>query len=105
MIGLVWLVLVLLEPVRSAEPPIVSGTTPLITSSAISDDLRVATFGLLGGELLLVLGDRRVEACRQLAADAALELGADLRIGGRQALLPLGALARRGRRPPCARRS
>jgi hypothetical protein len=44
-IALVWLVLVLLEPVRSAEPPMVSGTTPLMTSSAISDDLRVATFG------------------------------------------------------------
>ena len=43
---LVWLVLVLFEPVRSAEPPIVSGTTPLMTSSAISEDLRVATFGL-----------------------------------------------------------
>lgn len=36
--------LVLFEPVRSAEPPMVSGTAPLITSSAISDDLRVATF-------------------------------------------------------------
>ncbi len=31
--------LVLFEPVRSAEPPIVSGTAGLITSSAISDDL------------------------------------------------------------------
>src|SRR5262245_34082088 len=46
LISLVWLVLVLFDPVRSADPPIVSGTTPLITSSAISDDLRVATFGL-----------------------------------------------------------
>src|ERR1043165_4335514 len=43
---LVWLVFVLLEPVRSAEPPMVSGTAPLMTSSAISEDLRVATFGL-----------------------------------------------------------
>ena len=35
----------LFEPVRSAEPPSVSGTTALTTSSTSSDDLRVATFG------------------------------------------------------------
>ena len=39
------LVLVLLEPVRSAEPPIVRGQAALIASSAISDALRVATLG------------------------------------------------------------
>lgn len=32
------------EPVRSAEPPMVSSSTLLITSSAIWLDLRVATF-------------------------------------------------------------
>ena len=39
------LVRVLLEPVRSAEPPIVSGHAALITSSAFSEALRVATDG------------------------------------------------------------
>ena len=33
------------EPVRSAEPPIVSGITGLIAASAISLALRVATLG------------------------------------------------------------
>jgi hypothetical protein len=37
--------LVLFEPVRSAEPPIVAGIAVLIASSAISDALRVATLG------------------------------------------------------------
>jgi hypothetical protein len=37
--------LVLLEPVRSAEPPIVSGSTGLITSSTSWLDLRVAQEG------------------------------------------------------------
>ena len=36
---------VLFEGERSAEPPIVSGTTALMTSSAISEALRVATLG------------------------------------------------------------
>ena len=35
--------LVLLEPVRSAEPPMVSSMIGLIAPSTISDDLRVAT--------------------------------------------------------------
>src|SRR5437667_12788419 len=35
--------LVLLEPVRSAEPPIISGTAALSASSAVSDATRVAT--------------------------------------------------------------
>ncbi len=35
----------LFDPVRSAEPPSVSGITALMTSSTISDDFRVATFG------------------------------------------------------------
>ena len=39
-------VLVLFDPVRSADPPSVSGMTLLITSSAISEDFRVATFGM-----------------------------------------------------------
>src|SRR5882757_5651841 len=39
------LVLVLFEPVRSADPPIVAGIAALIASSAISDALRVATVG------------------------------------------------------------
>ena len=43
--GCIALVLVLLEPVRSAEPPMVSGMAALMASSAISDALRVATFG------------------------------------------------------------
>ena len=38
------LVSVLFDPVRSAEPPIVSGTAALTTSSTSSEDLRVATF-------------------------------------------------------------
>ncbi len=37
---------VLFEPVRSAEPPTVSAVCALMTSSAISDALRVATLGL-----------------------------------------------------------
>jgi hypothetical protein len=51
-------VLVLFEPVRSAEPPMVSGRIGLITSSAISDALRVATLGRLVGDLLLQRADR-----------------------------------------------
>src|SRR4028118_439027 len=39
------LVSVLLEGVRSAEPPIVSGRAALIASSASSEALRVATLG------------------------------------------------------------
>src|ERR1700733_13356690 len=39
------LVRVLFDPVRSAEPPIVSGHAALITSSVFSDALRVATEG------------------------------------------------------------
>ncbi len=39
--------LVLLEPVRSAEPPIISGTATVSASSAVSDAARVATsFGV-----------------------------------------------------------
>ena len=39
--------LVLLEPVRSAEPPIISGTAAVSVSSAVSDAARVATsFGV-----------------------------------------------------------
>ena len=49
----IWLVLVLLRGVRSAEPPIVSGTKPLMTSSASSDALRVAIFGLVSASFSL----------------------------------------------------
>ncbi len=38
-------VLVLLEPVRSAEPPIMVSTSGVMTSSASWLDLRVAHFG------------------------------------------------------------
>ena len=68
--------LVLLDPVRSADPPIISGTAAVSASSAVSDAARVAiSFGVAasfsfaahrGGELLR----------RQLAAHAALEFGA-----------------------------
>jgi hypothetical protein len=44
---------VLFDGVRSAEPPSVSGQAPLMTSSAISDDLRVATFGLSAASFAL----------------------------------------------------
>ena len=44
------LVLVLFEPVRSAEPPIVSGSRSLIAPSASSDALRVATFCGVGDQ-------------------------------------------------------
>jgi hypothetical protein len=36
---------VLFEPVRSAEPPTVSGIAALMTSSAFCDELRVASAG------------------------------------------------------------
>jgi hypothetical protein len=42
---LVAAVFVLFEPVRSAEPPTISGTADVSTSSAIWLDLRVAHFG------------------------------------------------------------
>ncbi|MNY53948.1 hypothetical protein D3C86_1897560 [compost metagenome] len=42
----IWLVLVLLDGVRSAEPPTISGKMPLMTSSESSEALRVATVGL-----------------------------------------------------------
>ncbi len=45
----------------------------------------------VGGQLLLVFDDRGVEALRQVAPDAALELGPQLRIGLGQAALPVGA--------------
>jgi len=38
----IFLVLVLLDGVRSAEPPMVSLVSALMTSSAFSDSLRVA---------------------------------------------------------------
>src|SRR5438105_15265120 len=40
-----FLVFVRLDPVKSAEPPMVLGSVALITSSAISEALRVATEG------------------------------------------------------------
>jgi hypothetical protein len=52
-IDLVWLVLVLFEPVRSAEPPMVSARTPLMTSSASSEALRVAGDGLVSASFFL----------------------------------------------------
>ena len=45
-------------------------------------------------QLLLVVGDRRFEAARQVAAHAPLELGADVGFGARQPLFPLLALFR-----------
>ena len=47
------LVLVLLDGVRSAEPPMVVGSSPLMTSSAISDVLRVPAAGFSALHLLL----------------------------------------------------
>ena len=50
----VFLVLVLFEPVRSAEPPISSGTAGMITSSTVAGcDLRVAEFGFSADDLRL----------------------------------------------------
>ena len=68
---------VLLEPVRSAEPPTISGSAGTRASSANSEAERVAiSFGAVA-ERLLQLAHRRGEPlCRQLAAGAALELGA-----------------------------
>ncbi len=86
--------LVLLEPVKSAEPPIISGTAAVKASSALSDAARVAiSFGAAlsfsftradrGGELVL----------RQLAGDAPLELGALVGWQRLQALAPGGVRA------------
>ena len=66
----------------------VSGTTPLITSSAISRRLAGGDLRLVGGELLLVVGDRRIEVGGQVAAHAALELGAQLGAGRRRGAFP-----------------
>ena len=52
-IGPVVAVLVLFEPVRSAEPPMVSGSSGLITSSTSWLDLRVAQDGFSVETLVL----------------------------------------------------
>src|SRR6266542_1763536 len=96
-IGFMPLMRVLLEPVRSAEPPMSSGTAGTSASSAISEALRVAIFLRRGRELLLDGLHRRGEgALGKLAAHSALEFAAQLR-GERPHAL--GPAIPRGSRP------
>jgi hypothetical protein len=81
--------LVLLEPVRSAEPPIVSARAALIASSASSEALRVASF--CGAAARLSSHAAMPKPLRQPPCHAADQLGA---VGaGGETLLPGGALA------------
>src|SRR3972149_1331890 len=79
---------VLFEPVRSADPPIISGTAAVSASRANSEALRGAVslgggarvFGGGGANFPLPAAARRREAVlRQVAANAAVELGALVR--------------------------
>ncbi len=90
-IAFIDLVRVLLEPVRSAEPPIISGTAGTSASSANSEAERVAMSFGVDGERLLERGNRAGERLRrQVAAHAALEFGALGGIERGQALVPVG---------------
>ncbi len=68
------------EPVRSAEPPISSGSTGASASIACCEALRVAIAFGLRGLLRQQCGGARGERCRQIAAHAALEFGGKLRM-------------------------
>ncbi len=74
--------LVLLEPVRSAEPPIISGAAAVKASIAFSEAMRLAiSFGAAASFSFTSRTAAAILSGRQVAADAALEFGALL---GRQ---------------------
>ena len=89
-IAFIVLVRVLLEPVRSAEPPIISGTAGMRLSSANSRRRARGDVLRRGGERLFHRAHRVVERLRQVAAHAALELGALAGIERGQPLAPVG---------------
>ena len=64
------LVSVRLEWVRSAEPPSVIGIASLMTPSAISEDLRVATLRRFGDRPRLVVGHPAAKSCGNRAGVA-----------------------------------
>ena len=66
----------LFDPVRSADPPSVSGTAALTTSSTISDDLRVATFGAASDCALRKAISAPASFFGSVAGSHPLELGA-----------------------------
>ena len=74
MIDAVWLVLVLLEPVRSAEPPIVSLQHAVDDFERVLGRLAGRRRRLRFGKLLLVFDDGRTQAAFQFAGEAADEL-------------------------------
>ena len=90
--------LVLTEPVRSAEPPIISGIAAVKASSASWLALRVAQVGFSSARRRFSPPSTLLEARRQLAGLDPLELGPVLRRPAGQAILPGGA-ARAPRAP------
>ena len=60
------LVMVKFEWVRSAEPPIVAWVAALMTPSAISEDLRVATFGFSATSLARSVRERLGDSRRDV---------------------------------------
>ena len=79
--------LVLFEPVRSAEPPMVSGTAALITSSGILGGVAGGDPGRVFRQFLFVGGDSLVKVGGQRTGHDARELSL---VGGTgKALLPI----------------
>ena len=94
------LVLVLFEWVRSAEPPTISGTAAVRTSSASWLDLRVAQLGLSRPAAACSFGHARRDSAGSSPGMRPLELGA---LGARRASRGASQAARttrRVRRPP-----
>ncbi len=90
--------LVLLEPVRSAEPPIISGTAAVKASSALSDAARVAIS--FGAAASFSFTARTAAASLSFGSSPAMRRSNSARWSGGERLEPLAA---RPCAPPCAR--